>query len=56
MEESNSIENINHKTNGPKVDEAELLREKEEKYGDLLKENSLIENDVGDGSPMMIWM
>ena len=33
-----------------------LLEEKEKEYGPLLKENSEIENDIGEGSSGMVWM
>ena len=33
-----------------------LLKDKEKEYGPLLKENSEIENDIGEGSSGMVWM
>ena len=32
------------------------LKDKEKEYGPLLKENSEIENDIGEGSSGMVWM
>ena len=44
--------------NKPENDELKkkLLTEKEKEYGPLLKENSEIENDIGEGSSGMVWM
>ena len=40
----------------PDKQRVKSLADKEKEYGPLLKENSEIENDIGEGSSGMVWM